>query len=146
MKWNEIIRNVRKKCTHVLATSLPLLHWSTFISIVVVSLKHLRFMSDFSSKLFLLFCFDWWLEWFKQNNFIPCDVVKKEIWYHPVALVFQQLRYFVLAHKDQISNELSLNRDLGQGYNKSKKMAFHFSAGRSCEKPISAFQKKQILF
>ena len=56
--------------------------------------------------------------------------------------MFQQLRYFVLAHKDQISNEQSLNQDLGQGYNKSKKMAFHFSAGRSCEKPISAFQKK----
>ena len=71
-------------------------------------------------------------------------MVKKEIWYQPVALVFQQLRYFVLAHKDQISNEQSLNLDLGQGYSKSKKMAFHFSAGRSCEKPISVFQKKNF--
>ena len=99
-------------------------------------------MSDFSSKLFLLFCFDWWLEWFKQNNFISCDVVKKEIWYHPVALVFQQLRYFVLAHKDQISNEQSLNLDLGQGYSKSKKWHSIFQQDEAVKSPLASFTKK----
>ena len=102
-------------------------------------------MSDFSSKLFLLFCFDWQLEWFKQNNFISCDVVKKEIWYHHVALVFQQLRYFVLAHKDQISNEQSLNLDLGQGYSKSKKWHSIFQQDEAVKSPLALFKKNTFL-